>query len=431
MSIDILMPALSPTMTEGKLSKWVKKIGDEIQSGDVIAEIETDKATMEVESAEDGILGKIVIEEGTEGVAVNTVIGIILEEGENLDDINDKSKDENKPIAAKKETPQQTAEKREVLERIDESVAGDRIFASPLARRIAKDKNIDLAQVKGSGPRGRIIKEDVENFKPGIGNIAKPASGNVSAPAVNRNSSSVSALAIADAFKLPYEVVPHSMMRKTIANRLLESKQNVPHYYLTIECNLDKIMRLREEINTAAGGEFKISVNDFIIKAAGMAQAKVPDANVAWEDDMMLKYKRADVSVAVSTPTGLITPIVKDVPSKSLKAISAEIKSLAEKARAGKLMPEEYQGGTMTVSNLGMYGVDVFTAILNPPQCAILAVGAGIKKPVVNDSGEISISTVVTCTASFDHRAIDGALGAQYLAEFRKLIEETPHLLLM
>ena len=265
-----------------------------------------------------------------------------------------------------------------------------------------------------------------------MGNVPKPNAAIASASApVARNSSSVSALAIADAFKMPYEVVPHSMMRKTIASRLLESKQTVPHYYLTIECNLDKIMNLRKVINAAADGEFKISVNDFIMKAAGMAQARVPDANVAWEDDMMLKYKRADVSVAVSTPAGLITPIVKDIPNKSLKAVSQEIKGLAEKARAGKLMPEEYQGGTMTVSNLGMYGVDVFTAILNPPQCAILAVGAGVKKPVVNVNGEISISTVVTCTASFYHRAIDGALGAQYLAEFKKLIEETPHLLLM
>jgi len=429
MSTNILMPALSPTMTEGKLSKWLKREGDKVESGQVIAEIETDKATMEVEAADDGVIGKILVEEGTEKVAVNTPIAILLEEGESPDNIKPAA---STPVAklVKIEMPKQDNKAKEVPEKI-EGTDGDRVLASPLARRIAKDKGIDINQVKGTGPKGRVIKEDVENFKPGFGNVSKPstpAAAPVSAP---RNSSSVNALAIADAFKMPYEIVPHSMMRKTIASRLLESKQTVPHYYLTIECNLDKVMQLREEINKAAEGQFKLSVNDFIVKASGMAQAKVPNANVAWTDDAMIKYSRADVSVAVSTPSGLITPIVKDVPSKSLKQISEEVKKLAAKAREGKLMPEEYQGGTMTVSNLGMYGIDVFTAILNPPQCAILAVGAGVKKPVVNAKGEIVISTVVTCTASFDHRAIDGALGAEYLAEFKKLIEESPHMLLM
>ncbi len=420
---NILMPALSPTMTEGKLATWVKKEGDEVESGDVIAEIETDKATMEVEAVDDGVIGKIYVEAGTEGVAVNTVIAVLLEEGETMDDVGepDDAAPAPKAAAAKADAPK-AAKAAPVA---TATASGDRIFASPLAKRLAAEKGIDLSKVKGSGPRGRIIKADLDKAPV----VASAASGGASVTFAPK--STVSAVAIADAFGLPYEVVPHSMMRKTIASRLLESKQTVPHYYLTIDVKLDKVMALRKEVNAAAEGDYKISVNDFVVKACGVAQERVPAANVAWEDEAMLQYSRPDVSVAVSTPAGLITPIVTDASNKSLKSVSVEIKELAGKARDGKLQPQEYQGGTMTVSNLGMFGVDVFTAILNPPQCAILAVGAGVKKPVVGADGEITTAILMTCTASFDHRAIDGATGAEFLAEFKKLIEETPHVLLM
>ncbi len=423
---NILMPALSPTMTEGKLAKWVKKEGDEVESGDVIAEIETDKATMEVEAVDDGVIGKIYVEEGTEGVAVNSVIAVLLEEGETMDDVGEDPQPnllpEGEGTKEEKTSAKPPLPKGE--DRGEGGNKGNRIFASPLAKRLAAEKNIDLSKVKGSGPRGRIIKADLDKAP-----VASAASGGASVTFAPK--STVSAVAIADAFDLPYEVVPHSMMRKTIASRLLESKQTVPHYYLTIDVKLDKVMALRKEVNAAAEGDYKISVNDFVVKACGVAQERVPSANVAWEDEAMLQYSRPDVSVAVSTPAGLITPIVTDASNKSLKNVSIEIKELAGKARDGKLQPQEYQGGTMTVSNLGMFGVDVFTAILNPPQCAILAVGAGVKKPVIGKDGEITTAILMTCTASFDHRAIDGATGAEFLAEFKKLIEETPHVLLM
>ncbi len=419
---NVLMPALSPTMTEGKLVKWVKKEGDTVESGDVIAEIETDKATMEVEAVDEGVLAKIFIEEGTEGVAVNTVIGVLLEEGETMDDVDTSAPAAVAPkMQAKADAPKAAAP---VATQTD---SGDRIFASPLAKRLAAEKGIDLSKVKGSGPKGRIIKSDLD--KAFVGASAAPASSG--APVSFFPKATVSAVAIADAFGLPYEVVPHSAMRKVIASRLLESKQTVPHYYLTIDVQLDEVMALRKKVNIAADGAYKISVNDFVVKACAVAQERVPAANVAWEDEAMLQYSRPDISVAVSTPAGLITPIVVDASNKSLKSVSIEIKELAGKAREGKLQPNEFQGGTMTVSNLGMFGIDVFTAILNPPQCAILAVGAGVKKPVIGKDGEITTAIVMTCTASLDHRAIDGATGAEFLAEFKKLIEETPHVLLM
>jgi len=422
----ILMPALSPTMTEGKLSKWVKKEGDIVEAGDVIAEIETDKATMEVEAIDDGTLAKIYVAEGTEGVAVNTLIAVLLEDGESLDDVYTNSSENAAPAKAEALVKEEVKIDTKV-QVASSDVDGNRIFVSPLAKRIAKDKGIDLSAVKGSGPKGRIIKADLDKAPSAI---AKEVAISATAAMKAAPSSGINAIAMAEAFNIPYEAVPNSMMRKTIAKRLLESKQTVPHYYLTVHCEIDKMMEVRKQVNDGANGAYKVSVNDFIIKAAALAQIKVPDANVAWHDEATLKYKRSDVSVAVSTPNGLITPIIKDATNKSLKEISIEIKELAKKAREGKLQPEDYQGGTMTVSNLGMYGMDEFTAIINPPQGCILAVGAGTQRAVVKN-GVIVPAMVMTATASLDHRAIDGATGAKYLSEFKKLIEDNPVALLL
>lgn len=413
MPINITMPALSPTMEEGTLAKWMKSEGDMVEAGDVIAEIETDKATMEVEAVDEGILGKIVVAGGTEGVKVNAVIAVLLDEGESADDIGDVSA---APV------PKAVPVKEEKVEAVvtptqatPSKVSGTRIFATPLAKRLAKDKNIDLSQVQGTGPKGRIVKADILNFK---GASATTSASSTALP----TASGPDAKALADMLGMEYTEIPNNSIKKVVAKRLLESKVTVPHFYLTVECQLDALMAARKDINEAANGEYKLSVNDFVIKAVAQALKAFPAANVAWTDDAVLQYKHADVSVAVATPNGLITPIVKAAETKGLQEISAEVKDMAGRAREGKLKPEEFQGGTFSVSNLGMFGVKEFDAIINPPQACILAVGAGTKKPYV-DGDQVKIGMFMNCTLSVDHRAVDGAVGAQYLQYFKRFIE--------
>lgn len=426
MPTKILMPALSPTMTEGKLAKWVKNEGDSVAAGDVIAEIETDKATMEVEAVEEGILAKILIEAGTEGVAVNTAIAVLLEEDEKEADIsaflsNDNSsasKAEKSSNNDKAEIASPTVETAQAINQpvrktnnmgAAASTSNGRTFASPLARRIASDKGLNLSQIKGSGPNGRIVKSDVENARP---QSAAPA----------RSSSGPSARELADMLGMAYEAKPVTKMREIIAKRLQESKQTIPHFYLTVECNIDALLEARKQVNALAEGKYKLSVNDFIIKASAMALMDVPEANASWSNDTIVAYENADISVAVATPTGLITPIIKEAQHKGLPTISLEMKELATKARDGKLAPHEFQGGTFSVSNLGMFGTHEFSAIINPPQSCILAVGAGIEKPIVKD-GQIVIGTTMKATLSCDHRVVDGAVGAQLLQAFQRYIE--------
>ncbi len=407
MTINITMPALSPTMTDGTLAKWLVAEGDTIESGDVIAEIETDKATMEVEAVDDGVVGKILVAEGTENVPVNDVIAILLEDGEDASCVVTPSKVEGSKPVSKEKSPEVVVANAPVTLNDNNS---DRIFASPLARRIAKDKGLDLAGIKGSGPRGRIVKADVEK---GVAShksqVVKPAETNNSDMKIN-------------IYGMAYTELPNNNIRKVVAKRLTESKQDVPHFYLTIECILDELLAARKNINDKANGAYKLSVNDFIIKASAMALKTYPEANVSWSDDAIFQYLKADISVAVSTPNGLITPIVKAAEDKGLKDISAEVKDLAGRAREGKLKPEEFQGGSFTVSNLGMFGVKEFAAIINPPQGCILAIGAGEPRPVVID-GKIEIRTVMNCTLSVDHRCVDGAVGAEYLKIFKQYIE--------
>ena len=432
MPTNITMPALSPTMTEGNLAKWLKKEGDKVKAGDVIAEIETDKATMEVEAVDEGILGKILVPAGTQKVPVNDVIAILLEEGEGADAI----KAGPKPAADVKQTvsnpgPSPASANAAVpspsgrgqIEGVRSPNDGKRIYASPLAKRIAKEKGIDLSQVQGSGPRGRIVRADVEKAKPGV--VAPTASQGASAP----RAAGPDAKKLADLLGMKYKEIPNNNIKKIVASRLLESKVTVPHFYLTVECILDNLMEARKELNDKANGAFKLSVNDFVIKAAAMALKAYPAANVAWTDAAVLQYEHADISVAVATPNGLITPVVKKAEEKGLQQISAEMKDLAGRAREGKLKPEEFQGGTFSISNLGMFGVRDFQAIINPPQACILAVGAGIEKPVVVN-GKIEIRTVMGCTLSVDHRAVDGAIGAEYLQIFKKYIENPVTMLL-
>ncbi|MGK9234149.1 pyruvate dehydrogenase complex dihydrolipoamide acetyltransferase [Inquilinus limosus] len=436
MTINILMPALSPTMTEGTLATWHKKEGDKVKSGDVIAEIETDKATMEVEAVDEGTIGKILVPEGTENVPVNEVIAILLEEGEDAGALKGgapapkaEAPAEPKP-EAKAEAPAPApqpapAAAKPAANGHDES----RVFASPLARRMAQQAGIDLAALKGSGPHGRVVKADIDAALAGGVPAAKPAAAPeaakaapapAAAPAVKPAAAGPNAKQLADAFGIPYSEVKHSNMRKTVARRLLESKQTVPHFYLTVDIELDALLKLRKELNDR--GDVKLSVNDLIIKAAALALRKVPAANASWTDEAMIQYERVDVSVAVATEGGLITPIIKDADRKGLGTISAEMKDLAARAREGKLKPEEYQGGTFSISNLGMFGVKDFAAIINPPQSCILAVGAGTQRAVVKD-GALAIATVMSCTLSVDHRAVDGAVGAEYLAAFKALVE--------
>lgn len=417
MPINITMPALSPTMTEGTLARWLKAEGDAIESGDVIAEIETDKATMEVEAVDEGVLGKILIDAGTENVPVNDVIAILLEEGETANDIGDApASDAPAPKAEEKSKEEPKAERTPATpQKAAEAPKGDRIFASPLAKRLAANAGIDLSTVKGTGPRGRIVKADIEKAekapKASTSGAATSATASYDDPNVKTN-----------VYGMAYKEIPNNNIRKVVAKRLSESKQTVPHFYLTIECVLDNLLAARKELNEAAKGEFKLSVNDFIIKAAAMALKAYPAANVSWTDDAIQQFLKSDISVAVSTPTGLITPIVKAAEDKGLSAISSEMKDLAGRAREGKLKPEEFQGGSFSISNLGMFGIKEFAAIVNPPQGAILAVGAGEQRAVpVN--GNIEIKTVMNCTLSVDHRCIDGAVGAEWLQIFKRYIE--------
>ena len=415
MPINITMPALSPTMTDGTLAKWLKAEGDTIESGDVIAEIETDKATMEVEAVDEGILGKIIISEGTENVPVNEIIAILLEEGETANDIGDVSAAAPAATpapAAKEEKAAAPAASAPSAPAKTETDTGDRIFASPLAKKLAANNNIDLTTVKGSGPRGRIVKADIEKAKSSPAPVTAPqASAAHTDPNVKTN-----------VFGMAYKEIPNNNIRKVVAKRLSESKQQVPHFYLTVECMLDELLAARVNINDKANGAYKLSVNDFIIKAAAMALKAYPAANVSWNDDAIHEYLDADISVAVSTPTGLITPIVKAAQTKGLKDISNEMKDLAGRAREGKLKPEEFQGGSFSISNLGMFGVKEFAAIVNPPQGAILAIGAGEQRAVVVN-GQVEIKTVMNCTLSVDHRCVDGAVGAEYLQIFKQYIE--------
>ncbi|MBA8844865.1 pyruvate dehydrogenase E2 component (dihydrolipoamide acetyltransferase) [Ochrobactrum sp. RH1CCR137] len=437
MPINITMPALSPTMEEGNLSKWLVKEGDKIAPGDVIAEIETDKATMEVEAVDEGTIAKIVVPAGSEGVKVNALIAILAEEGEDVAAAAKGAASAPK-AEAKAETPKEepkptaapvAATAPAKAEQPAAANKGDRVFASPLARRIAKESGVDIAAVKGTGPHGRVVQRDVE---------AALASGGVKAAAPKTEAVSATAPkpmsddAVLKLFEEgTYEIVPHDGMRKTIARRLVESKQTVPHFYLTIDCELDALLALRSQINAAAPmiktekGEvpaYKLSVNDLVIKAVALALRDIPEANVSWTEGGMVKHKRADVGVAVSIPGGLITPIVRQSESKTLSAISNEMKDLAKRARDRKLKPEEYQGGSTSVSNLGMFGVKDFAAIINPPHATIFAIGAGEQRAVVKN-GEIKVATVMSVTLSTDHRAVDGALAAELAQAFKRHIE--------
>lgn len=435
MATPILMPALSPTMEEGKLAKWLVKEGDIVVSGDIIAEIETDKATMEVEATDDGTIGKIVIADGTDAVKVGAQIAIILEEGEDSSAVETViSSGGAAPSAAPaNDAPAAKLDAAPSAPAAPVSNNGDRVKASPLARRIAGQNDVDLKSVNGSGPRGRIIKVDVENA------IANPApKAAASAPKASAPAAAPQGMADKEIIALykegEYEVLPVDGMRKVIARRLLESKTTIPHFYLNADVNLDALLELRKTINARSPAEgpnaYKVSVNDFIIKGMAVALQHVPDANVTWtENSGMLKHIHSDVGVAVSVEGGLFTPIVRKAEQKGLVAISKEMKDLAKRARNRKLMPQEYQGGTTAVSNLGMFGVKNFNAIVNPPHASILAVGAGEQRPIVKD-GALAMGTVMTATLSIDHRAVDGALGAELLKVFKELIEDPMALLL-
>jgi pyruvate dehydrogenase E2 component (dihydrolipoamide acetyltransferase) len=422
MPIEILMPALSPTMTEGTLAKWLKNEGDSVASGDVIAEIETDKATMEVEAVDEGTLGKIMVPAGTANVPVNQVIALLLSEGEDKSALTAGPKPTAAPKPAAVAAAPVNGQAAPVAIAAVPVSHGDRVFASPLARRIAADAGIDLKQVAGSGPHGRIVKADIEKAKAGgVAPAAKPAPvqapAATPAPAPAPKPSQIAGLS-------EHELVPHSTMRKVIAKRLTEAAQTIPHFYVTVDCKLDALMKLRADLNKRGDKDgFKLSVNDFVIRASALALRKMPDVNSAWSEEGMLRFKTVDVSVAVAIPAGLITPIIKNADQKGLAQISNEVKELVDRAKQGKLKPEEFQGGTFSVSNLGMFGVHQFTAIINPPQSCILAVGAGEQRAIVVD-GAIGVQTMMSCTLSCDHRVVDGALGAQFLQKFKALIED-------
>lgn len=431
MPIEILMPALSPTMTEGNLAKWMKKEGDKVLPGQVIAEIETDKATMEVEAVDEGVMGKILVPEGTEGVKVNRLIAVLLEDGEDSAAVdalikkhqkvaaNDQGKPAEKAVSGELAPETAVAQAQAALApkvskappmqggALGSAPAGGRVKASPLAKRLAKEAGLDVGRVQGTGPHGRIVKADIK---------ATLASGGTGGGRVVRH---------------PYDFihVPNSSMRKVIAKRLTESKQQVPHFYLSIDCVIDKLLDVRADLNSAAPLDeegkpaYKISVNDMVIKAVALAMKKHPKVNASWYDDAVVQYNNIDVSVAVAIPDGLVTPIVKNTDQKTLAMISNEMKSLASQAKAGKLPPEAYQGGGFTISNLGMYGIKDFSAIINPPQSCILAIGAGEERPVVVN-GKLEVATQMTVTLSVDHRVVDGALGAEFLQTFKALIEK-------
>jgi pyruvate dehydrogenase E2 component (dihydrolipoamide acetyltransferase) len=445
MPTNILMPALSPTMEKGNLAKWLKKEGDKVKSGDIIAEIETDKATMEYEAVDEGTIAKIVVPEGTQDVAVNAVIAVLAGEGEDVKaaassaakasaapEKKAEAKSEAKPEVKqppKAEAPKAPAQPAAAAKPAEAAPKqGARVFASPLAKRLAKDAGVDLSRVEGSGPHGRVIARDVEAAKSGKGLRAPGA-----APAAAAGAPSI-APAMSDQQILglyeegSYDLVPHDSMRRTIAQRLTAATNSMPTFYLTVDCDIGKLTAAREEINAAAPKDkdgkpaYKLSVNDFVIKALALALQRVPEANVSWSEAAMLRHKHSDIGVAVALPFGLITPIIRQAETKSLSAISNEMKDLAARAKGKKLKPNEYQGGTSSVSNLGMYGIKDFTAVINPPQSSILAVGTGEERAVVRN-GKIEIATLMSVTLSCDHRAIDGALGAQLITAFKTLIE--------
>jgi pyruvate dehydrogenase E2 component (dihydrolipoamide acetyltransferase) len=426
MSKTIQMPALSPTMEEGTLAKWLVKEGDTVSSGDLLAEIETDKATMEFEAVDEGIVAKILVSEGSEGVKVGTVIAIIAEEGEDVataaasgGTAKAEAAPKADPVPAKAEAAPVAAPKADAVPATPSSDA--RVKASPLARRLAEAKGIDLASLSGSGPNGRIVKGDLDGAKEGVAAPVAKAAAPVAASAPAAAPAPVAAAA--QDFGIPHEVVKLSGMRKTIARRLTESKQQVPHIYLTVDIQLDKLLKLRGELNAGlASRKVKLSVNDLLIKALGVALMEVPECNVQFAGDQMLQFTRADISVAVSIPGGLITPIVTDAGAKGVAAISNAMKDLADRAKAAKLQPSEYQGGTASLSNMGMFGIKQFEAVINPPQAMIMAIGAGEKRPFVIDDS-LQIATVMSATGSFDHRAIDGADGARLMKAFKELIE--------
>jgi len=413
MPINIQMPALSPTMEEGTLAKWLVKEGDTVESGDVMAEIETDKATMEFEAVDEGVIGKIIVPEGSTGIKVNEIIAILLEDGEDSSDIETNDA-ENKQdvvdiIKNDEKIPVVKSEKTGL------SSSKERIFATPLARRIAKSTNVDLANIKGSGPYGRIVKADVQ-------------SNNVNASEktpITQITSSVTSETIKTMYKdREFAEIPLDGMRKVIANRLTEAKQTIPHFYLRKSVNLDKLLIIRSEMNAGLIDQgIKISVNDFIVKASSLALQDIPQANVVWAQDRILQMTSSDVAVAVSVEGGLFTPVIFDIEKKTLSSLSLEIKDLASRAREKKLSPNEYQGGSFAISNLGMMGVENFDAVINPPHGSILAVGAGTKKPIVKEDGAISAATIMSLTLSVDHRAIDGALGAEFLARITHYLE--------
>ena len=415
MAIEILMPALSPTMEDGTLAKWLVKEGDTVSSGDLLAEIETDKATMEFEAVDEGVIGKILVEAGTAGVLVNSPIALLLEDGEDSAEVVASSQTAPAPIAPEVlSTPVATAPAPKLTQ------TGDRVFASPLARRIAADKCIDLATITGSGPRRRIVKADVENAQsaPAAQPAAIPTPQTAKAPDTNPSQ-------IAKMYEgREFTELPLDGMRKTIAARLTEAKQNIPHFYLRRDIHLDALLKFRSQLNKQlAARDIKLSVNDFIIKACALALQQVPAANAVWAGDRVLQMKASDVAVAVAIEGGLFTPVLQDADSKSLSALSAQMKDLANRARDRKLAPHEYMGGSFAISNLGMMGIENFDAVINPPHGAILAVGAGAKKPIVNSDGDLDIATVMSVTLSVDHRVIDGALGADLLAAIKGNLE--------
>ncbi|WP_262691625.1 pyruvate dehydrogenase complex dihydrolipoamide acetyltransferase [Kordiimonas aestuarii] len=441
MAIEIFMPALSPTMEKGTLAKWLVKEGDKVESGDVIAEIETDKATMEVESIDDGTVAKILVEEGTDDVPVGKIIAMLAEEDEDVSDVKVPTDDKKAEAAPKaEETDDAEEEKQEEVKPSSASsekkpegkpskAEGERIKASPLAKRIASQEGLDLKALDGTGPNGRIVKRDIEAaLEKGVGKADEAT------PAAKEGAKAPAAAASAPEYG-PYDDIPYheerlSNIRKTIARRLTESKQHVPHFYLTIECELDNLLAQRKVLNEKlADSGVKLSVNDFIIRATALALKKVPAANVQFAGDKMYWYERADISVAVAIEGGLVTPVVRGADGMGLSDISKAVKDLATRARDGKLAPEDYAGGTFSISNLGMYGIKEFGAVINPPQGAILAVGAGEQRPVVRD-GALAVATVMSCTMSCDHRAVDGAVGAEFLAAFKSYVEDPITMLL-
>jgi pyruvate dehydrogenase E2 component (dihydrolipoamide acetyltransferase) len=459
MPINILMPALSPTMEKGNLAKWLKKEGDKVKTGDILAEIETDKATMEYEAVDDGTLAKILVPEGSADIAVNQPIAILATEGEDVKAAaaGAPAKTAAPPAQPAKAVPASPAAAAAPIPGPAPSAPAPaasganppatkapapapatnghagRIFASPLARRLAKASGIEIGRIAGTGPHGRIIARDVEAAKSGGATLRVPvAAPSAAAPAPVLAPSDDKIRALFEPGS--YEVVPHDNMRKIIAQRLVQAKQTIPHFYLTVNCTIDKLLAAREDINVTApkGADgkpaWKLSVNDFVIKAMAMALIRVPDANVTWTETGMLKHKSADIGVAVAIPGGLITPVIRKAEMKSLTTISREMKDYAARARARRLKPEEYQGGSTAISNLGMYGIEEFAAVINPPHATILAVGTGEQRPVVRD-GKIVIATEMTVTLSTDHRAVDGAVGAELLGAFRTLIE-SPMLML-